>query len=76
MTIEPLAPQLARANKKYKSAIDLMYAYAHAPLDKDTIKLTSFSSGDDLFAFIRGFMVSNDSRTSLQNKCLPSLKLL
>ena len=24
--IEPLAPQLARANKKYKSAIDLMYA--------------------------------------------------
>ena len=34
---EPLAPQLARANKKYKSAIDLMYAYAHAPLDEDTI---------------------------------------
>ena len=53
--IEPLAPQLARANKKYKSAIDLMYAYAHTPLDEDTIKLTSFSSGDKLFAFIRGF---------------------
>ena len=53
--IEPLAPQLARANKKYKSAIDLMYAYAHTPLDEDTIKLTSFSSGDQLFAFIRGF---------------------
>ena len=53
--IEPLAPQLARANKKYKSAIDLMYAYAHAPLNEDTIKLTSFSSGDKLFAFIRGF---------------------
>ena len=35
--IEPLAPQLARANKKYKSAIDLMYAYAHTPLDGDTI---------------------------------------
>ena len=52
--IEPLAPQLARANKKYKSAIDLMYAYAHAPLDEDTIKFTSFSSGDKLFAFIRG----------------------
>ena len=32
-----------------------MYAYAHAPLDEDTIKLTSFSSGDKLFAFIRGF---------------------
>ena len=53
--IEPLAPQLARANKKYKSALDLMYAYAHTPLDEDTIKLTSFSSGDKLFAFIRGF---------------------
>ena len=53
--IEPLAPQLARANKKYKSGIDLMYAYAHTPLDEDTIKLTSFSSGDKLFAFIRGF---------------------
>ena len=53
--IEPLAPQLARANKKYKSAIDLMYAYAHTPLDEETIKLTSFSSGDKLFAFRRGF---------------------
>ena len=52
--IEPLAPQLACANKKYKYAIDLMYAYAHTPLDEDTIKLTSFS-GDKFFAFIRGF---------------------
>ena len=32
-----------------------MYAYAHTPLDEDTIKLTSFSSGDKLFSFIRGF---------------------
>ena len=32
-----------------------MYAYVHAPLAEDTIKLTSFSSGDKLFAFIRGF---------------------
>ena len=32
-----------------------MYAYAHTPLDEDTIKLTSFSSGDTLFDFIRGF---------------------
>ena len=52
---QPLAPKLARANKKYKSAIDLMYGYAHTPLDEDTIKLTSFSSGDKLFASIRGF---------------------
>ena len=53
--IGPLAPQFARAYKKYKSAIDLMYAYAHAPLDEGTIKLTSFLTGDKLFAFIRGF---------------------
>ena len=53
--IEPLAPQLARANKKYKSTIDLMYAYAHPPLDEETIKLTGFSSEDKLYTFIRGF---------------------
>ena len=53
--IEPLAPQLARANKKYKSTIDLIYAYAHTPLDEETIKLTGFSSGDKLYTFIRGF---------------------
>ena len=32
-----------------------MYAYAHAPLDEETITLTSFSSGDKLYAFTRGF---------------------
>ena len=32
-----------------------MYAYAHTPLDEETMKLTGFSSGDKLFAFIRGF---------------------
>ena len=53
--IEPLAPQLARDNKKYKSTIDLMYAYVHTPLDEETIKLTGFSSGDKLYTFIRGF---------------------
>ena len=53
--IEPLVSQLARANKKYKSTIDLMYAYAHTPLDEKTIKLTGFSCGDELFTFIRGF---------------------
>ena len=67
--IEHLAPQLAHANKKYKSAIDLMYAYAHATLDEETIKLTSFSSGDKLFAFKRFLW-------SLQNNFLPSSKLL
>ena len=32
-----------------------MYDYAHTPLDENTNKLTSFCSGDKLFAFIRGF---------------------
>ena len=32
-----------------------MYAYAHTPLDKETIKLTGFSSGDKLYTLIRGF---------------------
>ena len=53
--IETLAPQLARANKKYKSTIDILYTYAHTPLDEETIKLTGFSPGDKLYAFIRGF---------------------
>ena len=53
--IETLAPQLARANKKYKSTIDLLYAYAHTPLDEETTKLTGFSPGDKLYAIIRGF---------------------
>ena len=50
--IEPLAP---RANKEYKSTTELMYAYAHTPLDEKTIKLTGLSSGDKLYTFIRGF---------------------
>ena len=32
-----------------------MYAYALTPLDKETIKLTGFLSGDKLYDFIRGF---------------------
>ena len=40
--IEPLVPKLARANKKYKSTIDLLYAYAHTPLVEETIKITGF----------------------------------
>ena len=31
-----------------------MYAYAHTPLDEETIKLTSFSSGDKVFTFKGG----------------------
>ena len=50
---EPLATQLA--NKKFNSAIHLMYAYAYATLDIETINITSFSSGDELLAFIERF---------------------
>ena len=32
-----------------------MYAYAHTPLDEETIKLSSISSSKKFFAFIRGF---------------------
>ena len=55
MPIEPLAPQIARANKKYKLTINSMYAYARTPLDEETIKRTGFSSGDKLYTVIRGF---------------------
>ena len=37
------------------SAIDLVYTYARATLDDETIELTGLSSGDKLFAFKRGF---------------------
>ena len=74
--IEPLAPQLARANKIYKCAIDLMFAYAHTHLDEKTMKFTSFSPGYKLLYSIEVFMDLKDYQTSLQNKCLPSLKLL
>ena len=43
-------------NQKYKSAIDLMYVYAHTPLDEETTTYTTttFCSADKLFAFTRG----------------------
>ena len=39
---EPLATQPARTNKKQKSAIKLLYAYADATLDVETHKLSEF----------------------------------
>ena len=36
-----------------------MYIYAHPSLDEETIRLTSFPSGDALNAFIKGFYVLN-----------------
>ena len=32
-----------------------MYTYLHTPLDDETIRLVSFSSGDKLYSFIKGF---------------------
>ena len=52
---EYLATQLARTNEKCISAINFMYACAHATLDAQTLKLIGFSSGDKIFAIIRGF---------------------
>ena len=53
--LQPVATQLARANKKDKSAKDLMYAYAYATLDNETTKMTELSSGNKFFASIRYF---------------------
>ena len=54
-----------------------MYAYAQTPLDDEAIKLSSFSSGDELFAFIRGFYsLKGLPNFFLQNKCQTSLKHL
>ena len=68
-SIEPLTPQLARANKKYKSTIDLMYAYSHTPLDEETIKLTGFSSGDEMYTYIRIFYGLKGLPNFFTNKC-------
>ena len=53
--MKSLVTQLAMANKKNKSPFDLIYAYSHATLDGDLIKLPRFSCGDNLFGFIRRF---------------------
>ena len=49
------SPSISKSKQKIQSTIDLLYAYAHTPLYKETIKLTGFSSGDKLYTFIRGF---------------------
>ena len=53
-----------------------MYAYAHTPLDEETIKHTSFSSGDKLFVSYEVFMVLKDFQFLSLNECQLSLKLL
>ena len=39
-------------DKNLLSAIDLMYAHAHATFDDETAKMTGFASSDELLAFI------------------------
>ena len=53
--LEILATQPVGVSRKYKSAIDLLYAYPYATLHDETIKLTGLSTVDTLFAFVRGF---------------------
>ena len=65
-----MAPQLARGNAKFKSAIDLMYAFAHGLFDEETISLPRFSSGDKLYAFIRGFYGLKGLPNFSPNKCI------
>ena len=50
--LETLATQLP---KEQKNAFDLLFAYAHAKLDNETVKLIEFSSGDEFFDFIGYF---------------------
>ena len=51
--LKPLRTQLATAKKLYKSAVQLIYAYAQATLDDEIFKLNGFSYSDKLSAFIR-----------------------
>ena len=74
--IEPLASQLARANKKYKSAIDLMYAYAHTLLTKKLSNLQVSLQAINSSLFYEAFMVSKAFQIFLLNKCHHSLKHL
>ena len=47
-----------------------MYAYAYTPLDEETIKLTSFSSGDNLFHGLKGLPNFFTKQMSNFNKTL------
>ena len=67
--LKPLATELARANKKYKSASDLMYTYAHAALDLETFELTGVSSGDKILLSLEDFLASKVFQIFLNSKC-------
>ena len=68
--LDILATQLARAKKRYKSAIDYMYTYANANLHDETIKLTGCSTGDQLLAVIRRLYGHKSLRNFSHSKCL------
>ena len=74
--IEPLAPQLARANKKYNLQLILCTPKHIHPLMKTLLNLPVSPQEINSLLSYEVFMVSKDSQISLQNKCLPSLNLL
>ena len=72
--IEPLAPQLARQTKSTNLQLTLCMPMLINLLMKTLLNLpVSPQEINSLFSS-EVFMVSKDSQTSLQNKCLPSLK--
>ena len=75
--IEPLAPQLAGANKKYKLPLTLcMHMHMHLSA-KTLLNLLAFHQVISFLLSYEAFMALKDFLlTSLQNKCLPSSKLL
>ena len=56
--IEPIALQIAHTNKKYKCAIDFMYAYAHTPLDEETKNLQDLPQETKFLLLYEAFTVS------------------
>ena len=78
MPLEPLATQLGRTNEKYHSAIDPMYAYAHATLDDETLNPAGFSSADKFllslenFVVLKDFLIFSNKRSSFFQRFDPS----
>ena len=58
-SLESLATQLARAEKKYKNASGVMYTTVHATLVNKTFIMTRFSTDDKFLLSSDGFMALN-----------------
>ena len=52
-----------------------MYAYAHATLDKETFKLTGFSSGDKILLLLAAFKAWKVCQMFVHTKCLSFSKI-